>query len=78
MVTIALIRKKNVLEEEYGRVLFDGKNVQLKGLSCVFKKYLENGLIGADGMRYTPLDGSAFIYTLKREFSNNILMARDI
>jgi hypothetical protein len=78
MVTIALVRKRNVLEEEYGRVLFDGKDIHLKGLSCVFVRYLERGLVDTDGMRYAPRDGAAFIRVLRREFSNDILKTREI
>ena len=78
MVTIALVRRKNVLEEEYGRVLFDGKNIQTSGLSCVFVRYLERGLVDTHGMRYNPRDGAAFMRALRREFSSDALMAREV
>jgi hypothetical protein len=78
MVTIALIRKMNALEEEYGRILFNGNNVKFEGLTSVFVEYLNRGLTGSDGKKCTPYDSTTFIQRLKKHFSDQTLMAREI
>ena len=78
MVTIALVRRKDVLEEEYGRVLLNENDVRFEGLSCVFIDYLNRGLTGADGKKYSPSNSTAFIQSLKKHFSDQTLMAREI
>lgn len=78
MVTIALIRKTNAIEEEYGRIFFNDNHANFEGLTSVFVDYLNRGLTGSDGKKYTPCDSTKFIQSLKKQFSNQTLMVREI
>jgi hypothetical protein len=44
MVGISIFKTKSTLPELYGRIFFDGKQVKYQGVTCVFKKYVENGI----------------------------------
>ena len=78
MVAVKLFRKVGVFEEEYGRVLFDGKELSYDGLSSFFVKQLQKGVIGPDRKCYRPEDGLEFLKNLKYRFSNNPLYASDV
>jgi hypothetical protein len=65
MLTVNLLRKIGVLTEEYGRISFDGQRCHYIGLSCVFVKYLEHGVLGADGQCYKPEHGLQFLQSLQ-------------
>lgn len=65
MVGISIFKTKSTLPEFYGRVFFDGKQMRYNGVTCIFKKFLENGFIGKDNKKVVPNDGPVFINNLK-------------
>ncbi len=68
-MTLTLIRKGNVLAEEYGRICCDGSKVSFHGLTCVFVKHLKRGIKTNDQKVVKPEHGMDFIKTLKSKFS---------
>lgn len=73
MTTLTLVRKRNVLTEEYGKICCDGSKVSFHGLSCVFVKYLERGIKTADHRVIKPEHGMDFIKILKETFADGVL-----
>jgi hypothetical protein len=73
MTILTLVRKRNVLTEEYGKVCFSGSKVSFHGLTCVFVKYLQRGITTNDKRIVKPEHGMDFIKTLKETFADDIL-----
>lgn len=78
MVAVRLLRTIGCIEEEYGRICFDGQRVYYDGLSSVFIKYLEQGINGPDHKCYQPEDGIQFLQNLKNQFAEGPLKVTDI
>lgn len=80
MVEIRLVRTIGCIEEEYGRIRFDGHKVCYDGLSSIFVKYLERGVKGNDQKCYMPKHGKQFLMNLKEHLaeSNSSLQAIEI
>jgi hypothetical protein len=78
MYVVKLIRRLAAHQETYGRVLYDGKTVQYDGLTDVFRKHLERGIVGQHEHRYLPSDGMAFLSNLKYHFADDALRASDV
>jgi hypothetical protein len=78
MLTVKFLRKIGVLEEEYGKIRFDGKKIHYDGLSSIFIKYLERGIKGADHKYYRPEHGIQFLQNLKNQFLDDTLVVTDI
>jgi hypothetical protein len=78
MVAVRLLRTIGCIEEEYGRICFDGQRVCYVGLSSVFIKYLEQGINGTDCKCYQPDHGIRFLENLKNHFAEGPLKASDI
>jgi hypothetical protein len=75
---VKLLRTIGALEEEYSRIRFDGKRLHYDGISCIFIKYLERGIMGADQRRYRPEHGLQFLQNLKSHFKDGTLQVSDI
>ena len=73
MVTLTLIRKANVLTEEYGKVSYDGSEVHFEGLSCVFIKYLQRGIKTDRQTVVKPEDGKEFMDTFRDLLANGAM-----
>jgi hypothetical protein len=78
MYGVRLVRTHGAFQEEYGRILFDGKQVQYRGLTCIFRKYLERGITGPDRKVYRPNDGISFLNSLKFRFADGTLKVAEI
>lgn len=78
MVFVRLLRTIDCIEEEYGRVCFDGQRVHYDGLSDVFVKYLERGVNGSDHKCYRPEHGILFLQNIKNHFLDGSLRVTDI
>jgi hypothetical protein len=78
MYVVRLVRRLGVHPETYGRVLFDGETVQYDGLSGVFRKQLERGIVGQHKRRYMPSDGMDFLRNLRFHFADDVLRASDV
>ncbi len=78
MVAVRLLRTVGAIEEEYGRIRFDGQRIYYDGLSSIFVKYLERGVMGADAQCYRPEHGIRFLENLKNLFSDGVLRVTDI
>lgn len=78
MVAVRLLRTVGVIEEEYGRIRFDGQRIYYDGLSSIFVKYLERGVMGADAQHYRPEHGIQFLENLKNLFSDGTLQVTDV
>ena len=65
MVGISIFKTKSTLPEFYGRVFFDGKRMRCNGVTCIFKKYIEKGIVGTDNKKVFHKDGPFFINNLK-------------
>jgi hypothetical protein len=78
MHIIKLVRTIGACQEEYGQIRFEGEKVYFDGLTSVFQKYLEKGILGPDNRTYKPTDGIMFLSNLKYHFSRDALMATDI
>jgi hypothetical protein len=75
MYVVTLTRSLTVLPEVYGCVSFDGREVTYKGLTCVFRRYLERGIVGQHNRSYVPSDGMDFLRNLKYHFADDMLRA---
>jgi hypothetical protein len=75
MHVVTLTRSRTVLPEVYGRVVFDGTHVQYDGLTHVFRRYLERGILGPHNRVYVPADGMDFLRNLKHHFADGVLRA---
>lgn len=71
MVAVRLFRKVGALEEEYGWISFDGKQLYYNGLSSIFFKYLERGVIGADRQCLRPEHGILFLKGVENHFADH-------
>ena len=78
MHVVTLTRSRTVLPEVYGRVSFDGNQVQYDGLTGVFCRHLERGIVGQDNRVYMPADGMDFLRNLKYQFADDLLRASDV
>ena len=78
MVAVKLLRTIGVLLEEYGRIRFDGCRFYYDRLSCIFVKYLEPRVVGADRKRYLPERGMQFLQNLKNPLADSTLQVSDI
>ena len=78
MYAVNFLRKTGALEQIYGSVIFDGQLIMYSGLTSVFEKYLNKGIIAQNGRRYTPADGLAFLESLHLAFADQSLRATDI
>ena len=78
MIGISIFKTKSILPEFYGQVIFDGKQMRYKGVTCVFKKYLENGILGKDNKKVIPKDGPIFINNLKAYLKDQGLIFYDL
>ena len=78
MVFVRLFRTIGCLEEEYGRIRFDGRRFYYDGLTSFFVKYLERGIKGTDQQYYRPEHGIQFLLSLKNHFEDGTLYVSDI
>ncbi len=78
MVAVKLIRTIGALQEEYGRIRFDGSRFYYDGLSSIFITYLERSFIGTDKKRIRPENGIEFLKDLKRLLADTTLQVTDI
>ena len=78
MRIVRFVRTIGACQEEYGRIRFDGEKIYFDGLTCVFQKYLEKGILGSDNRTYMPVDGIRFLSNLKHHFAQDSLMATDV
>lgn len=78
MHVVTLTRSRTVLPEIYGRVSFDGNRVRYDGLTCVFCRHLERGIVGEHNRVYMPSDGMDFLRNLKYQFADDTLRASDV
>lgn len=78
MVAVKLLRTIGALQEEYGRIRYDGSQFYYDGLSSIFVKYLERGVTGADKKCYRPEHGIEFLQHLKTQFADSTLQVSDI
>ena len=78
MHVVTLTRNRTALPEIYGRVSFDGHHIKYDGLTCIFRKHLERGIVGPSDHLYVPADGMDFLRNLKYCFADDVLRASDI
>ena len=78
MYTVHLLRKIGALEQTYGSVVFDGNMVTYRGLTSVFEKQLDMGIIAQNGRRYTPSDGIEFLRNLRTAYRDPSLRATNV
>jgi hypothetical protein len=78
MHVVTLTRGRMALPEIYGRVLFGGDRVRYDGLTHVFCRYLERGIVGQHDRVCVPTDGMDFSRSLKHHFADDVLEASDI
>ena len=78
MFAVKLLRKVGALEEEYGRVVFDGQKLSYDGLSSFFVKQLQKGVTGPDSKHYNPEHGIEFLRNLKHYFPSYGLSVSDV
>lgn len=78
MHIVKLVRTIGACQEVYGQVRFEGEKIYFEGLTCVFQKYLEKGIMGPDDRTYMPMDGIKFLSNLKHHLAQDSLMATDI
>jgi hypothetical protein len=78
MRIVKFIRTIGACQEEYGRVRFDGEKIQFDGLTCIFQKYLEKGIMGSDNKTYMPADEILFLNNLKHHLARDSLMAAEV
>ena len=78
MVAVKLLRTIGALQEEYGRIRFDGSKIYYDGLSSIFIRYLERGITGADAHCYRPEHGIQFLQNLKNQLADTPLQVTDI
>ncbi len=78
MHVVTLTRSRTALPEIYGRVSFDGNRVRFYGLTCVFCRHLERGIVGQHNRVYVPADGMDFLRNLQYHFADDTLRASDV
>ena len=78
MLAVKFIRTVGALQEEYGRVCFDGSRFYYDGLTYFFIKDLERGVRGDDHECYRPEHGILFLQNLKNKFVDGTLIVTDI
>jgi hypothetical protein len=78
MIVLELTRKMAVGDEIYGRISYDGTNCVYSGLSSVFTKYLDHGIMGSNHKLYKPSDGEAFLEILKYQFNGSEVTISEI
>ena len=78
MHVVTLTKGLTALPEIYGRVSFDGNQVSYDGLTSIFCRYLERGIVGQHNRVYMPSDGMDFLRNLKYYFADDILRAGDV
>ncbi len=57
---------------------FDGHQVHYEGLTQIFRRHLERGIVGPHNRVYVPSDGMDFLRSLKCHFANDARRASDI
>ena len=65
MTGIAIFKTKTTLPELYGRVFIDNNKIKVEGVTSVFQKFIEKGIISKDNKKVIPNDGVIFLNTLK-------------
>lgn len=65
MTGIAIFKRKTTLPELYGKVFLDDNHLKVEGVTSVFKKFIEGGIVGIDNKKVVPQDGDIFLNTLK-------------
>ncbi len=65
MAGIAIFKTKTTLPELYGRVFINNNQVKFEGVTSVFQKFIEKGIVGKDNKKVVPQDGDIFLNTLK-------------
>lgn len=70
MAGITIFKTKTALPELYGRVFIDKNQVKVDGVTCVFKKFIERGIINKDRKKVIPQDGDEFMDSLKTYLKN--------
>ena len=78
MHAVKFVRTIGACQEEYGRIRFDGEKIYFDGLTCIFQKYLEKGIMGSDNRTYMPADGIRFLSNLKHHLAQDSLMVTDV
>lgn len=78
MLTVKFLRQFGALQEEYGRIRFDGSRFYYEGLTSFFIKDLERGVKGDDQKYYRPEHGILFLKSLKNHFADSTLQITDI
>jgi hypothetical protein len=78
MHVVTLTRSLTVLPEIYGRVSFDGNQIEYDGLTPIFCKHLQRGIVGQHNRVYVPSDGMDFLRNLKYHFADDMLRASDV
>ena len=78
MHVVTLTRNLTALPEVYGRVSYDGHKIEYDGLTCIFRKHLERGIVGQFDRLYMPSDGVDFLRNLKYYLTDDVLRASDV
>ena len=65
MAGITIFKTKTALPEFYGRISIDNNHIKADGVTCIFKKFLERGIIDKDKKKVAPKDGDIFLDSLK-------------
>ena len=65
MAGITIFKTKTALPEFYGRVYINNNQIEVDGVTCVFKKYLELGIVDENNKKVFPQDESIFLDRLK-------------
>jgi hypothetical protein len=77
MAGITIFKRKTALPELYGRVTIDNNQIKVDGVTCVFKKFLERGIIDKGNKKVIPQDGDVFMDSLKSYLKNEGMMFFD-
>jgi len=78
MAGIAIFKTKTTLPELYGRVFINNNHVKFDGVTSVFQKFLEKGIIGKDNKIVFPQVGDVFLNTLKTYLKKEGMKVSDL
>ena len=77
MAGITIFKTKTVLQEFYSRVFTDNNHLKIDGVTCVFKKFMELGIIDKDNKKVIPQDGDVFMDSFKSYLKNEGMIFSD-
>jgi len=78
MTGIAIFKTNTTIPELYGRVFINNNQVKFDGVTSVFQKFIEKGIIGKDNKKVVPQDGDIFLSTLKKYLKKEGMEVSDI